>query len=98
MIWYHARPERCVSSNTDSCIHVWKDGKGGYQEFLSQLNPNERKEVIEKGTLAGMPVFLKVATLHGNSQGVTDYPVHIGNVDSFAPLPAGLLCKRSSIE
>lgn len=27
---------------------IWKDGKGGYQEFLGRLQPDQKNEVVEK--------------------------------------------------
>jgi hypothetical protein len=35
---------------------VWKDGKGGFEEFLASV-PLHRSEVIERGTMSGVPVF-----------------------------------------
>lgn len=37
---------------------VWKDGKGGFEEFLKGLDCKGREEVIEKGTLEGVGVFM----------------------------------------
>lgn len=36
---------------------VWKDGKGGFEEFLKSLQPTERLEVISNGTLNTVSVF-----------------------------------------
>ena len=36
---------------------VWKDGKGGFDDFLSSLDQSEKSEVIDHGTLHGSSVF-----------------------------------------
>lgn len=36
---------------------VWKDGKGGFEEFLASLDESQRTEVLEKGTISQVPVF-----------------------------------------
>ena len=41
---------------------VWKDGKGGFMEFLATLDPARRSEVLEHGTLGHVPVFMATAT------------------------------------
>lgn len=42
---------------------VWKDGKGGYEEFLRSLSENEKGEVIQGGTYHGASVFTTTATI-----------------------------------
>jgi hypothetical protein len=36
---------------------VWRDGKGGFDEFLSTLDQTGKQEVFNLGTLDGVPVF-----------------------------------------
>lgn len=41
---------------------IWKDGKGGYEAFLSSLASSERDEVISNGTVHSIPAFASTAT------------------------------------
>lgn len=36
---------------------IWKDGKGGFEEFLKSLSSEEKEEVTEQGSLQSLPVF-----------------------------------------
>lgn len=36
---------------------VWKDGKGGYSEFLDDLTKEEKSQVLQTGTFAGVSVY-----------------------------------------
>lgn len=36
---------------------IWKDGKGGFEDFLASLDPELRKEVLTNGTKNGIPLF-----------------------------------------
>ena len=52
---------------------IWKDGKGGFKEFLASLDEPQRTEVLEQGTINQVPVFttttrtgkIMVRRLHG---------------------------------
>ena len=48
--------------NKEGAEWVWKDGKGGYQEFLDRLQPDQWTEVVEQGTLSGENVFQVFST------------------------------------
>lgn len=57
----HGTPEmeEALSSLKSEGGHwVWKDGKGGFEEFLRTLNDPERQEVIDDGTWNGVNVFM----------------------------------------
>ena len=41
---------------------IWKDGKGGYQDFLAKLMEEEADEVIDRGTLHEAGVFTRLNT------------------------------------
>ncbi len=41
---------------------VWKDGTGGFSAFLDSLDEARKKEVLEHGTVEGLPVFSLTAT------------------------------------
>ena len=36
---------------------VWKDGKGGYEEFVDSLTSTDKDELITQGTVHGIPAF-----------------------------------------
>ncbi len=46
---------------------VWKDGNGGFEAFLGSLSQPERNEVLEQGTVDGLPVFSLGATSQDRS-------------------------------
>ena len=45
---------------------VWKDGKGGFTEFLASLNHAQRSEVLDHGTIDHVSVFATAATAAGS--------------------------------
>ena len=51
----------------------WKDGPGGFQEFLEKLSDTERAEVIDEGTLAGVNVFSVTASITTESPWDSSY-------------------------
>lgn len=46
---------------------IWKDGRDGFESLLSSLSQEERQEVINQGTIDGIPVF-SLDAVSGNHQ------------------------------
>lgn len=46
---------------------VWKDGAGGFDSFLKSLAESHKEEVLEYGTMDGIPVFCLNAMPQGQS-------------------------------
>ena len=74
---------------------IWKDGKGGFEEFIASLDPSHKSEVLEEGTVGGLSVFSLTAVPHTNRSWKTAYEnsewfgecyrFHLGLVDSPTP-------------
>ncbi len=48
-----------VKQKLDTCgpQWIWKDGKDGYEAFLSSLSSTDRNELLDQGTIHGVPAF-----------------------------------------
>jgi hypothetical protein len=46
---------------------IWRDGKGGFEEFLKTLDPATKAEVVDYGTIGGVNVF-KVGAMVNDAQ------------------------------
>ena len=58
----------------DKALWVWKDGKGGFDHFLSSLDMVDKDEVVQQGTLRGLSVFgLEVTPTKSNFSWETAY-------------------------
>lgn len=78
---------------------VWKDGKGGFTEFLASLEQSQRSEVLENGTIGHVPVFATAATAEGSWHDAYIASTWFGDVYRFLqdmiPNPGPVLLKKA---
>ncbi len=74
-----------IELNEHGPAWVWRDGKGGFEEFLNTLSSPHRSEVIEQGTIDGLSVFsLSAVPLEENSwRGAYESSEWFGDVYRF---------------
>jgi hypothetical protein len=99
--------QRMATELADHGSHwVWKDGKGGFEEFLTRLNLNERLEVVEHGTISGVSVFgleFMTTTSSGDISWKQAYKrsIWFGDIYEFltnsAPVPSTKVMKNAMI-